>query len=61
MSNHRHSHDCELLNKIQTGKHFDEYLLKWSLPPDGEALMFNRIRISTTLLLILILWICRLQ
>ncbi|BBU83257.1 hypothetical protein EIMP300_46570 [Escherichia coli] len=36
VSNHRHSHDCELLNKIQTGKHFDEYLLKRSLPPDGE-------------------------
>lgn len=36
VSNHRHSHDCELLNKIQTGKHFDEYLLTRSLPPDGE-------------------------
>ncbi len=32
----KHSHDCELLNKIQTGKHFDEYLLTRSLPPDGE-------------------------
>ena len=28
VSNHRHSHDCELLNKIQTGKHFDEYFTK---------------------------------
>lgn len=36
VSNHRHSHDCELLNKIQTGKHFDEFLLTRSLPPDGE-------------------------
>ncbi len=36
ISDHSTSHDCELLNEIQTGKHFDEYLLTRSLPPDGE-------------------------